>query len=262
MKKAVQFGAGNIGRGFIGELESLSGYQVVFADVVQPLIDGINADGHYTVHITDVKPRDITVSDISAVNSGSEDIKEEVASAEVITTAVGLGVLPKIAPALAGALSYRFSKGIKDPVNVIACENALRASSKLKEFVYGLLSDDDKAEADRSVGFADCSVDRIVPPIRSANLDVSVEEFYEWNVERSQIVGTPPVLKGMNLVEDVMAYEQRKLFTLNTAHAVAAYFGYAKGFDTIAKSIADETVFPFVMGAVRESGDALCREFG
>ena len=44
MKKAVQFGAGNIGRGFIGALLSQSGYHVVFADVVDKIIDKINED--------------------------------------------------------------------------------------------------------------------------------------------------------------------------------------------------------------------------
>ena len=33
MKKAIQFGAGNIGRGVIGPLLSKSNYQVVFSDI-------------------------------------------------------------------------------------------------------------------------------------------------------------------------------------------------------------------------------------
>ena len=47
MKKAVQFGAGSIGRGFIGALLSQSGYQVVFADVAEAIIDKINEDRIY-----------------------------------------------------------------------------------------------------------------------------------------------------------------------------------------------------------------------
>ena len=53
MKTAIQIGGGNIGRGFIGMLLSQAGYQVVFADVVPALIDRLNADKAYTVHIMD-----------------------------------------------------------------------------------------------------------------------------------------------------------------------------------------------------------------
>ena len=69
MKKAVQFGAGNIGRGFIGALLSQSGYHVVFADVVDKIIDKINEDKTYTVHVMDVECEDQKIENISGVNS-------------------------------------------------------------------------------------------------------------------------------------------------------------------------------------------------
>ena len=65
MKKAVQFGAGNIGRGFIGALLSQSGYHVVFADVVDKIIDKINEDKTYTVHVMDVECEDQKIENIS-----------------------------------------------------------------------------------------------------------------------------------------------------------------------------------------------------
>ena len=41
---AVQFGAGNIGRGFIAALLRESNYDVVFADVVDSIVDKINSE--------------------------------------------------------------------------------------------------------------------------------------------------------------------------------------------------------------------------
>ena len=51
MKKAVMYGAGNIGRGFIGELFSLSGYSVSFIDVNMEIIGALNERGEYVVEV-------------------------------------------------------------------------------------------------------------------------------------------------------------------------------------------------------------------
>ena len=89
----VQFGAGNIGRGFIGALVHQSGYQLVFADVVQDMIDKLNYDGQYTVHVTDVESSDILIDNVSAVNSTSDEIFDLIAKADLLTTAVGVGII-------------------------------------------------------------------------------------------------------------------------------------------------------------------------
>lgn len=221
MKKAVQFGAGNIGRGFIGALLAEAGYHVVFADVNQAVIDKINADGTYTVHVMDVECREMKISNISGVDSTKQDAIDAIVEAEIVTTAVGLVILPRIAPAIAKGIVLRQEKGMTDCLNIIACENAIKASSQLKEAVYALLEDDQKAYADKYVGFPDCSVDRIVPPVKSENfIDVVVENYYEWNVEQASFKGEIPNIPGMNLADNLMAYIERKLFTLNTGHAI------------------------------------------
>lgn len=113
MKKAVQFGAGNIGRGFIGALLSQSGYHVVFADVVDKIIDKINEDKTYTVHVMDVECEDQKIENISGVNSTKPEAVDEIASADLVTTAVGLVILPRIAPTIAAAIEKRMADGNK-----------------------------------------------------------------------------------------------------------------------------------------------------
>ncbi len=262
MKKAIQFGAGNIGRGFIGAVLSEAGYHVVFADVNELVVNKINEDGKYTVSIMDTECTEQVITNISAVDSRSPELAKEIAQAQVVTTAVGLGILPRIAGALAAGIAERQAQGVTEYLNVVACENGLRASSQLKEHVYSHLTDEQKAYADEYVAFPDCSVDRIVPPIKSENpIDVVVEKFYEWNVERASIKGDLQ-MEGMNLADNLIAYIERKLFTLNTGHAITAYLGNLKGLGTIADSIADEQIYTIVKAAMQESGEGLVAKYG
>ena len=262
MKKAIQFGAGNIGRGFIGGLLSEAGYHVVFADVNQEIVDKINEDKKYTIYVKDVESKEIVITDISAVNSTKPELIDEIKEAEIITTAVGVRILPIIAPSIAEGIKARKENGSEEYLNIIACENAVKASSQLKEAVYGNLNDEEKAYADKYVGFPDCSVDRIVPPVRLDNpIDVVVENYYEWNVEEASFKGAVPQIEGMNLADNLMAYIERKLFTLNTGHAITAYFGYLKGYNTVDESIKDEVIHDLVKKAMIESGQGLIAKY-
>lgn len=107
MKKAIQFGAGNIGRGFIGALLSKAGYHVVFADVNREIINKINEDKSYTIHVMDVECGEERIENISGVLSIEDSIFNEIKTAEIITTAVGPVVLPKIAETLAKGIRLR-----------------------------------------------------------------------------------------------------------------------------------------------------------
>lgn len=265
MKTAIQFGGGNIGRGFIGMLLSQAGYRVIFADVAAPIIDRLNQDGCYTVHIMDTEVEDVKISNVCGISSAGPEVVAEIAKPDttILTTAVGLRILPIIAPNVAKGIQLRKANGVNVPLNIIACENAIRGTSQLKEHVYKLLSDEEKAYADEYVGFADCSVDRIVPPVRSENpIDVVVEKYCEWNVEKASLKGEIPNVPGMNLADNLMAYIQRKLFTLNTGHCITAYTGILAGHKTIDESIADPKIYDLVHAAMQQSGDGLIQEFG
>ena len=263
MKRAIHFGAGKIGRGFIGALLSQAGYEVCFAEADPQLVDEINRRRGYTVHVTDEICAELRIAGVSAVRADSGEAVRRLVDADLVTTAVGLGVLPRVAPVIAAGLRARKAAGVAAPLNVVACENGVRATSRLKASVYEALDAPTAAWAERTVGFADCSVDRIVPPVAFPEpLDVAAEAFHEWNVERSAWVGEPPQLSGMHLTDELEAHIERKLFTLNTGHCATAYLGHLKGYVTIAEALADERIFGLVRGAMRQSGEALIRKFG
>lgn len=261
--KAIQFGAGNIGRGFIGAVLSQAGYELVFADVVEELLNQINTRREYTVHVSDHNSYDIEVKGVRAVNSGSQEAVAEIAQADIITTAVGLRILKYVAPTVAKGLAARMASGNEAPLNIIACENGLRATSQLKELVFSQLEPDVAEWVSKHVGFPDAAVDRIVPPVRcEIPLDVAVEEYFEWDVERASFVGPVPEIKGMTPVDNLLAYVERKLFTLNTGHATAAYLGKMKGISTIGECVADPRIAVIVKEAMQQSGEGLVRKFG
>lgn len=265
MKKAVMFGGGNIGRGFIGAVLAQADYRVVFADVNMELINKLNELGTYTVHIVDTQCTQQVVSNVGGVNSTTDDVVKEIATADLVTTAVGLMILPRIAGAVANGIKARMESGCKEPLNIIACENAIRASSQLKKSVYEKMDAQTAAYADEFVGFPDCAVDRIVPPVKNDPdhpLDVTVENYYEWSVERSGFCGQIPNVPAMHIVDDLMAYLERKLFTLNTGHCITAYLGVMKGYETIDRAIADEKIYAIVRGAMTESGNGLIAKHG
>ncbi len=262
MKKAIQFGAGNIGRGFIGALLANAGYHVIFADVNEQMINALNEQKSYNIHILDLEKSVQTITNVSGCMSNGTQIIDEIATAEIITTAVGPNVLKFIAPTIAQGIEARRNAGA-GALNIIACENMVGATSHLQEQVESHLSEEGKAYAQEHVGFANCSVDRIVPPFQGDNLlDVGVEAFHEWIVEEPKLKGGTPQIDGMKLTDNLVAYVQRKLFTLNTGHAITAYLGFLKGIETIDQSIQDESVRAIVRPAMEESGAALVKKHG
>lgn len=260
---AVHYGAGNIGRGFIGQLLYQAGYEVCFVDVNQELVDEINKRNEYTVMLAAEGHTTYTVKKVRAIDGKDETaVARAIAEADLVTTAIGPNILKFIAPVIAKGISLRLQRGGK-PLNVIACENMIGGSSTLKAFVYGSLSDQDKTMAAKKIGFPDAAVDRIVPLQKNEDkLLVSVEPFYEWVVNQSQIVGDVPAIEGVTYVDDLKPFIERKLFTVNTGHATVAYLGYLYGFDSIDKAIQDERILSLTEKVLHETGAMLVAKYG
>lgn len=251
--KAVHFGAGNIGRGFVGLLLHEGGYELVFSDVAGALVDAINATGSYTVHEAGPGGVDRVVTGYRAVNSAEDPdaVAEEVATADVVTCAVGPTVLRFIAPAIVAGLARRSPD--LPPLKVMACENAIGATDQLRAEIEKL----DPAAAGRAV-YANTAVDRIVPAQPAgAGVDVTVEPYYEWAIESGPFEDDLPSIPGAHFVEDLGPYIERKLFTVNTGHAATAYFGAQAGIERISDALADPSIAARVSAALEETGAVL-----
>ena len=265
--KALHFGAGNIGRGFIGKLLADSGVEVIFADVNEKVIDQLKAQRSYHVKIVGDSINTLeNVTNVTGVNSKDENaVIDLFKTVDLVTTAVGPNVLKIIAGTIAKSLIARFAAGNNMPLNIIACENMVRGTTFLKEQVFTHLTPEQQAEAEKLVGFVDSAVDRIVPPVQADESDpllVTVEEFSEWIVDETQFKGQIPAIGGMEKTNNLMAFVERKLFTLNTGHATTSYFGKLKGYRFVKESIEDEGIKADVKATMQESGAVLIKRYG
>ncbi len=260
--KAVHFGAGNIGRGFVGALLAEGGYEIVFSDVDADLVSALEGADSYTVHEVGDGGRDIVVTGFSAVNSAEdpERVAREIAGADVVTCAVGPTVLRFIAPHVLAGIRARDPDAA--PVQVMACENAIGATDQLREHITEVAGEEWEELSPRAV-FANTAVDRIVPgQPEGAGIDVTVEPFFEWAIERAPFGQAPPTIPGAHFVDELGPYIERKLFTVNTGHAATAYHGARAGFGRIADALADPDVEQKVARAIEETSAVLAHKHG
>lgn len=260
--KAVHFGAGNIGRGFVGLLLHQGGYELVFSDVAASLVDAINAAESYTVHEVGEGGGDTVVTGFRAINSAEdpERLVAEIADADVVTTAVGPTVLRFVAAPILEGLRRRDPQAA--PLQIMACENAIGATDLLRQEITARAGDDWGAVAGRAV-FANTAVDRIVPgQPEGAGVDVTVEPFHEWAIERGPFGDDPPSIPGAHFVDDLAPYIERKLFTVNTGHATTAYLGAMAGIERISDALADASIAGQVAATLEETSALLAAKHG
>ncbi|MBR7160381.1 MAG: mannitol-1-phosphate 5-dehydrogenase [Clostridia bacterium] len=269
MKKALMYGAGNIGRGFIGQLLDMSDYAISFIDVNMDVINRLNADKQYPIYITDGDSyREYIVTNVSGVNGrDNEAIAEAISEADLMATAVGVNILKFIAEPFAGGVRRRMQKGIDAPLNVIICENMIEADKYFAGLVKGYLTEEEAEYFDSHIGLVEPSIGRMVPAtpkeIADKNpLAVCVEPYCELPVDKDAFKGEIPAIKNMVPFAPFSFYIRRKLFMHNMSHALTAYFGALRGYTYIWEAIQDSDIKKLAREALRESSEALNQEYG
>ena len=144
--KAVMYGAGNIGRGFIGALLSQAGYHVSFIDVAEPVIRALQENGRYPVrYVSTGGHEDVWVENVTAVDGRNPDaVAQAIAECDIMATAVGARVLEIIVPHIVRGLRRRWESG-RAPLNILICENLMDAADVLRGMIIRLLTEQEAA---------------------------------------------------------------------------------------------------------------------
>ncbi|MBM0047106.1 aspartate carbamoyltransferase [Anaerococcus sp. mt242] len=265
MKLAIQFGAGAIGRGLLGKVLHDSDYHVLFVDVYQPIVDRINEDGYYMVELSDHDFESQKIDNVSALCSTSEEdlekIYEKITQAEIITTSVRVENLDSTSKIIAKGLEQKYPDDKK--VNIMAFENAYRASDILKEDI--IKNSSLSAEQIEEIAtFPNTVTDRIV---QNKEVDgkpvVEISDDFEAVIEQTKLDDpTSKPVKDAEYTDDIDKMLERKLFLVNGAHAATSYFGYNKGYKMMNEAFEDEKILADVQNLMTESGNVLIKEHG
>ena len=261
---AVHFGAGNIGRGFIGQVLHDAGYKVVFVDVDKDVVDAIHTKGKYNIVLADDASTTITIDNVDAINSTTDEpsLIKVISEADLITTSVGPNVLPIVAKSISKGLNSRL-QGNTSPLNIMACENMIGASDALQVEVLKNIDPALKHALSKFVGFCNTAVDRIVPVQKHEDrLTVTVEPFCEWLIDETNMVGDIESIGEAKFVPDLLPYIERKLFTVNTMHTAVAYAGAYFGSATILEALKIKPVQDLLKGVCNETGEYLIKKHG
>ena len=285
--KLVQFGAGNIGRAFIGQIFSRAGWEVVFVDINQQLVKLLNERRSYMV-VTKQEGRPEKkrrIGPIRAVDGLDEDAAAaELADADIAATSVGKNALPKLLPVIAKGLAKRFknrqytpSSGgsmLNCPLDIIIAENDREAPALFRSILSAGLGPE--YPLDRLVGLVETSVGKMVPLMKAADLaedplQLFTEEYETLIVDKHAFLRPMPEIPELEPADPIAAYVDRKLFIHNLGHAAAGYLGY-KAFlkwnnslslpsFTIPEALALPHVEENVRKAMNQAADALVLEY-
>lgn len=264
-KSILIFGAGKIGRSFIGQLFGLSGYEVVFSDIDEELVSLLNHEKSYAVVIKGDKEERITISNVRAINgTNQEAVTEEVKNTSIIAVSVGKNALPKIIPILAKGLIKRFQGSENGPVDIIIAENMRSAN----EVIYKELKDNlpDDFPLHDYVGLVETSIGKMVPlmtagEIKKDPLSVFAEPYNQLILDKKGFRNEVPDVMGLAPKENIRAWVDRKAFIHNLGHATAAYYGFFKypGSTYLYEVLEDTHVIEFTREAMLQSAAILLK---
>ncbi len=261
------YGAGNIGRGFIGQLFSNSGYSVGFIDINKQVVDRLNADKKYPVDVVSGDNLDEqTVLNAYGIDGNDiELVSEEIANADIMATAIGVNVLKFIAKPIAMGLKKRFERGAK-PFNIIICENLIGADGFLKGLIKEQIPEYEN-RVENEIGFVEASIGRMVPVLPEEKkmgnpLRVYVEPYNILPVDKDAFKGEIPEIKNLYPFSPFNLFIQRKLFMHNMSHATTAYLGYQRSYEFIYEAMEDVDIRLVAYKALTQSALAVSKENG
>lgn len=227
-KKLLLFGAGKIGRSFIAQIFGNAGYETVFVDISQSLVDQLNQKRKYPVYIKDTLDETLWVENVRALHSSQlDEIVEEIVQCPLIVVSAGRVGLQSIAQILSQGIWQKYQGSALAKTDIVMAENLRDADLFMKKEMMNHLPPD--FPFDSVVGIQETSIGKMVPIIPEETLKQDplalFAEAYNTLIVSSGFLNELPETEGLSLKNNIKAWVDRKQFIHNLGHSVAAYVG-------------------------------------
>lgn len=259
-KKALMYGAGSIGRGFLGQLFSMSGYTTCFVDVDESLVKNLNERKSYIITVAAESGYESQyIRNVMAVNGrNSFAVADEIASCDIMATAVGVNILPLIAKTIAAGIDLRSHTNA--PLDIIVCENITDGGKHLRDMILPYVKNTKYLED--KIGFVSASVGRMVPVSMNADSsDIVVESYNELPIDADALKTDVTGIKNFVPVSPFAIEKYKKYFMHNMSHAIVAYLGFINKYIFLWEAMENESIREIARKALKESTAAIARHF-
>lgn len=267
--KALLFGAGKISRGFLAQLLTINHVEIVFIEKVQGLVDLLNKEKEYEVHILGREKKNTKVSGFKAIALNDIDaIAREMKDADIAFTSVIGKNLSELGNIIGRAwLRSGMNRKGKNVLNFITCENWKNPIEDLKCGIEKTIPKESIEKFKDNIAITEAVVMRIAVEPSKENqerypLDVWVQDFWELPVNKEYYKGEFPKFQYIYEKENFGTLLEQKMFTNNTSNAGIAYLGYLKGYDKVADAANSVEISAFLDQMYSEINQTLIKGLG
>ena len=255
---AVIFGGGKVGRGFLAQLLSRSGWTFTLVEAHQETVNTLQKHGGW--HTFNLATQETEWIEPQGVFHTSQDLEKILDHADLILTSIGASHLQFWAQEIRNSLCKRLEKGDLD---LILAENHPRPAFAVRQALLQNASEEQEELIERRLGIAQAQVLRsCIEPLQTQHpLTVQIQDHWTLPLD-GDAIKTDFSIQGFEKMPHFERELTRKLFTYNCVNAMVCYLGHLAGYEWLADAANDPRISAMALQAGQESSAALVAAYG
>ena len=273
MEKVVVIGAGRSGRGYVGELYDLEGYEITYADIDQELVDRLNGQGYYTVFKIDEdgseEVRKITGYRALHTIRDHKAYIDAIVEADYVSTATFPDGFDAISDDIVEALRERMKRGIKRPMAITVGANYVGVYDYYSKRIGDQLNEEEREYLNTYMPLVESIIRRAssYPTEEQKKVDelaIQGDCLNTLEVERNAFrFGEGHELpKFFKMVDNVKREMIIKIWIGNTLHCSYAYLGQYYHLHSSFEAAVNDYVSKCSYYACEEAYNAVAKQLG